>query len=90
MPTYIIYSDLSLAQAMQSTIDAALGYPKDGTDYNGGIHDQTEITNHYVGIRQHPTLSLWAIFVDDTVRAHMTNGEQEQTLASDWIPARPQ
>lgn len=88
MSTYIIYNTLAEAQTMQTTIDIGLGYPKDGADYNGGIHDQTEITNHYAGIRKHPTQNLWAIFIDGNVRNFMTNGEQEQTLDSSWVATR--
>jgi len=89
MTKHIVYTNLAQAEMMQATIDAALGYPKDGFDYNGGIHDQSEITAHYIDLRPHPTEQKWAILVDDTVRTFMTNGETEETLGNDWVIPRP-
>lgn len=89
MPKYIIYLNLTQAEMMQAAIDAALGFPKDGQDVSGGIHDPSEITAHYIDIRPHPTEEKWAILVDDTVRTFMTNGESEETLGNDWVIPRP-
>lgn len=70
-----IFSTQAGAQACQTQVDAALGYPKAGVEVGGGIHVKDPntggpfVTQTYNNVLKHPTLAEWAYPTDATATA---------------------
>lgn len=80
------------ADSYSATIDAKLGYPKDGIDIGGGIH-ATKLesrTLRHNKVLKHPTLANWAYPRDaiETAQAvALPLGATVQVLDATWFPA---
>jgi hypothetical protein len=67
-----IFSTQAGAQACQTAVDSALGYPKVGIEVGGGIHVKDPntggpfVTQTYAQVLKHPTLPQYAYPADAT------------------------
>jgi hypothetical protein len=62
-----VFSSLAAAQACQTAVDAAQGFPRAGVNVGGGAHVEPPfVTQTYQTVIQHPTQALWA-YPSDTV-----------------------
>jgi hypothetical protein len=64
--TGLVYLSQAPADAQSASVDAALGYPRDGVDIGGGVHctpAQSRTVRH-AQVIQHPTLAQWAYPID--------------------------
>lgn len=90
---YIIYTTRTEAEAVQTRVDNALGWPRIGegicqrVHIGGGRHvtHPACCTTHHFGIIKHPARNEWAIHIDDTARVvSQTRPEDERSLPADW------
>lgn len=83
----IVFTDLSEAQALETQVDEALGYPKNGELHNGGTQCEGD-TIHVSYISPHPTIqNKWVYFVwGDMVGAIPEGFIVEELSVSEWFP----
>jgi hypothetical protein len=90
--SYVICTTQLEADTLRAQIDSALGWPKIGkgacqaVNIGGGEHVTHPLccTQTHVKAIKHPTLSLWAIFIDDKARSVAGTITEIMTLTSDW------
>lgn len=89
---YVVFPIESDARALKAKIDLALGWPKVGAGVcqrrhvGGGRHVDHPAccTTGHAEVIKHPTLSSWAVPIDDTSRPY-AGLVVEAELASSWI-----
>lgn len=67
--SFYIFANVSDANSCQAAVDTALGYPKAGVDYNGGLHapPAQSVTTTYAQVQVHPQNALEHIYPADAV-----------------------
>jgi len=91
--TGIVYLSQAPADAQSTSVDVALGYPRDGVDVGGGIHctPAQSRTYRHAQVIQHPTLLQWAYPVD-AINSPVISPVVLATavvLDTTWFPASP-
>lgn len=85
----IIFLNLLDAEEFESSVDAAMGYPKGGVDMGGGIFAPHTQTLHASYIQPHPTESKWAYMVFDEIIQTLPPEKTVVELTNDWFPTTP-
>lgn len=88
---HVVLTTLAEAGVLRARIANRLGYPKPGLDIGEGLHVTAaeSQTDFYTNFRRHPSLSRWALFVNDIARPHLRVGDVEEDLTPDWDEQRP-
>jgi hypothetical protein len=84
------FATLAAAMRFATQVNAALGYPRRGTDIGDGEHADAiaSETTDYASVLAHPSGSQWAYVADDNTTPLMTTATAATVaeLDASWFP----